>query len=112
MTFSTDVIAYRDVHIAPSSDVPDSNCVDNSHISRPDVTPHRMDLLRQAADHLITQRAAATALGLSYRQVKRLVARYRAHGIAGMTASPRAGNHRLPASYTDLIVKLVREQYS
>jgi transposase len=71
-----------------------------------------MDLLRQAADHLITQRAAATALGLSYRQVKRLVARYRANGIAGMTASPRAGNHRLPASYTDLIVKLVREQYS
>lgn len=71
-----------------------------------------MDLLQQAADNLITQRAVAAALGLSYRQVKRLVARYRANGIAGMTASPRPGNHRLPASYTDLILKLVREHYS
>jgi transposase len=73
---------------------------------------HRLDLLQQAANNLITQRAVATALGLSYRQVKRLVARYRANGIAGMSSSPRPSNRRLLTSYTELIVKLVREHYA
>jgi transposase len=102
----------RDVPIAPSSGIHESDRVDNSYVSRSHVTANRIDLLRQAADHLITQRAVATALGLSYRQVKRLVARYRANGIAGMTASPRADKHRLSASDADLIVKLVRDRYS
>jgi transposase len=102
----------RDVPIAPSSNVPEANCMGSMHVARSNAVANRMDLLQQAAEHLITQRSVATALGLSYRQVKRLVARYRANGAAGMTAPSRVSNHRLPAGYIELILKLVREHYS
>jgi Helix-turn-helix domain len=57
---------------------------------------------------------AARALGLSYRQVKRLMARFRRQGVAGLVSGKRGkqSNRRLPAIYTDLVLNLVREHYS
>jgi transposase len=72
----------------------------------------RIGVLQQVIAQLITQRAAAAALSVSYRQMKRLVARYRAHGPAGMLTPKRSGNRRLPAEYTERIVRLVQEHYA
>ena len=62
----------------------------------------------------MSQAAAASVLGLSYRQVKRLMARFRCQGAAGLVSGKRGkqSNRRLPAIYTDHVLDLVREHYS
>jgi transposase len=76
------------------------------------VVANRIGLLQRVAANQITQRAAASALGLSYRQMKRLVARFRARGAAGLIPSRRAGNRRLPPDYTERVLNLVRDHYA
>ncbi|MDE0270078.1 MAG: helix-turn-helix domain-containing protein [Gammaproteobacteria bacterium] len=61
----------------------------------------------------MSQREAAVRLGLGVRQVKRLVARYRERGAAGL-ASGRRGrrpNNAIDASVRRAAVDLVRERY-
>jgi molybdenum-dependent DNA-binding transcriptional regulator ModE len=62
----------------------------------------------------MTQVAAAQSLGLSYRQVKRLMARFRQQGATGLISHKRGqrGNRRLPSVYAGLIVDLVRKHYA
>jgi transposase len=74
----------------------------------------RLQILQRVAERRLTQAAAAQSLGLSYRQVKRLMARFRRQGAAGLVSRKRGqrGNRRLPSVYTELIVDLVREHYS
>ncbi len=60
-----------------------------SHAAGGDVLARRIGLLQQVVAGELTQRAASTQLGLSYRQIKRLVARYRLYGPAGLSAPPR-----------------------
>ena len=74
----------------------------------------RLQILQRVAERRMTQAAAAQTLGLSYRQVKRLMARFRRQGAAGLVSRKRGrqGNHRLPAVYTEHILALVREQYA
>jgi hypothetical protein len=50
---------------------------------------------------------------LSYRQVKRLMARFRRQGVAGLVSGKRGkqGNHRLPAIYTEHVLGLVRADF-
>jgi transposase len=74
---------------------------------------NRLEVIQRVIERRLTQEAAATTLGLSYRQTKRLVARFRRLGPAGVVSGKRGkpGNHRLPKSYTDQIVALVREHY-
>jgi len=43
----------------------------------------RLQILQRVAERRMTQAAAAQTLGLSYRQVKRLMARFRRQGAAG-----------------------------
>jgi Helix-turn-helix domain len=75
---------------------------------------NRLEVIQRAIERRLTQEAAATTLGLSYRQTKRLIARVRGLGPAGLVSGKRAkaGNHRYPKSYTDEIVALVREHYA
>jgi molybdenum-dependent DNA-binding transcriptional regulator ModE len=49
----------------------------------------RLEIIQRIIDRRMTQTAAATALGLSYRQVKRLVARFRAQGASGLVSRKR-----------------------
>jgi len=74
----------------------------------------RLDVVQRALDRRLSQRAAATTLGLSYRQMKRLVARFRSQGASGLVSGKRgrSGNHRLPRTFTDQVVALVREHYA
>lgn len=49
----------------------------------------RLQIFHKIMEHRITQAAAAHALGLSYRQVKRLMARFRRQGAAGLVSGKR-----------------------
>ena len=75
---------------------------------------NRLEVIQRVIERRLSQQAAATTLGISYRQMKRLVARFRRSGAAGLVSGKRGkpGNHRLPDGYTDQIVALVRERYS
>ena len=73
----------------------------------------RAGVIEAVAAKRLRQAQAAEQLGISVRQVKRLVQRYRAGG-AGALASRRRGrpsNHRLPEALRVQAVALVREHY-
>jgi transposase len=74
----------------------------------------RLQILQRVVERRMTQAAAAHALGLSYRQVKRLMARFRRQGASGLVSGKRGkqGNRRLPAIYTGHVLDLVREHYA
>ena len=71
----------------------------------------RLEVVQRVLERQLTHSAAATSLGLSTRQMKRLVARYRRQGAAGLGSGKRGkpSNHRLPTTFTEHVVALVRE---
>ena len=74
----------------------------------------RLEVVQRVLERRLTQSAAATSLGLSTRQMKRLVARYRRHGAEGLVSGKRGkpSNRQLPTSFTEQVVALVREHYA
>src|ERR1700722_1255265 len=84
------------------------------HLTMSTIELNRLQVFQKIMEHRMTQAAAAQVLGLSYRQVKRLMARFRRQGAAGLVSGKRGkhGNHRLPTIYIDHILDLVREHYS
>jgi transposase len=74
----------------------------------------RVDTLARVERGELPVAAAAALLGLSPRQIFRLLARFRAEGAAGL-ASRRRGrpsNRRLPASVREAALAVVRERYA
>src|SRR4051812_18612844 len=74
----------------------------------------RVDALARVARGELPVAGAASLLGLSPRQVFRLLARFRAEGASGL-ASRRRGrpsNRRLPASVREAALAAVRERYA
>ena len=73
----------------------------------------RLEVLRQVADEVVSQRAAAQVLGLSERQVRRLLRRYETEGAAGLVSQRRGrpSNRRLAEAVKDEILTRVRECY-
>ncbi|NTZ88782.1 ISNCY family transposase [Burkholderia metallica] len=63
--------------------------------------------------HLMPWRAAER-LGISRRQIERLVARYRAAGPVGLVSQRRghASNHQLPEDLAHRALSLIRERYA
>ena len=61
----------------------------------------------------LTLGSAATMLGVSYRQAKRLARRYRAEGAMGLKhrSAGRASNHARPPGERERVLALVREKY-
>ena len=57
--------------------------------------------------------AAASLLGLSYRQTKRLYARYKAHGGVGLVhaSAGRPSNRSHPRAEREMVISLIREHY-
>ncbi|HEY6346013.1 MAG TPA: ISNCY family transposase, partial [Bryobacteraceae bacterium] len=64
-------------------------------------------------DGEITQQEAAEKLGISYRQTKRLVARYRERGAGGLAHGDagRRSNRAKPEKFHRKVLKLVRKEY-
>ena len=74
----------------------------------------RASVILQVVEKRLRQTEAGARLGLSARQVKRLVRRYREHGVAGM-ASGRRGrrpNNALDEAVRRQALSLVRERYA
>src|SRR5512136_541239 len=73
----------------------------------------RLHILHQALEREVTQREAAGLIGLSDRQVRRLIKRLRAEGEEGICHRGRgkASNRRIPKRVKARALTLFRAQY-
>lgn len=73
----------------------------------------RVEVLSRVKAGTLTLGSAATMLGVSYRQAKRLARRYRAEGAKGLKhrSAGRASNHGRPRGERARVLALVREKY-
>lgn len=73
----------------------------------------RLHILHQALEKKVTQGEAAGLMGLSDRQVRRLIKRIRAEGDEGIChrARGRASNHQIPKRVKARALTLFRETY-
>lgn len=74
----------------------------------------RLHIIHQALDKRITQEKAAELVGLSSRQLRRMIKRVREEGDDGIShrSRGRASNRRLPQKVKDKVLKLYQGQYS
>jgi transposase len=74
----------------------------------------RLQVLVRVTEKRLTQREAARQLGVTERQLRRLLTAYRAHGPAGLVSKKRGrrSNNRLPDDAKAYVVELVRERYA
>lgn len=74
----------------------------------------RLHIIHQALDKRITQEKASELIGLSNRQLRRMIKRVREEGDDGISHRSRgkASNRRIPRKVKDQVLKLYREQYS
>ena len=74
----------------------------------------RVGVIRQVVEKRLRQKDAARQLGLSVRQIKRLVQRYRAEGAAGLVSRRRGqpANNRIADSVRREVLDLVRSHYA
>jgi len=73
----------------------------------------RLYVMQQIADHQLTGPQAAERLGLSLRQIRRLIAKYREEGAPGLVHGNRgrAPNNRIEEAVRAKIWELAEEQY-
>lgn len=73
----------------------------------------RLEVLQRLEEKRLTQKEAAQILGLSVRQVKRLIQRYRAAGASGLLSQRRGkpSNHQLPADVLQKVLDLLKGKY-
>ncbi|WP_437560386.1 helix-turn-helix domain-containing protein [Acidithiobacillus sulfuriphilus] len=74
----------------------------------------RVGVMQQVAERRILQQEAAARLGISVRQVKRLLARLRGEGPEGLVSRRRGRrpNDAFPQDLRQEILALVRSQYA
>ncbi len=74
----------------------------------------RLHIIHQALDKRITQKTAAELVGLSSRQIRRILKRVRKEGDDGISHRSRGktSNRRFPQKVKDKALKLYREKYS
>jgi transposase len=74
----------------------------------------RLEVMQRLKEKRLAQKEAATLLGLSVRQVKRLWRKYRKQAAKGLVSAKRgkASNHRLDAGVVQQVLDLVKKTYS
>lgn len=74
----------------------------------------RLHIIHQALDQKITQVAAAEVLGLSDRQLRRLIKRVRTEGDDGIChrSRGRTSNHRIPRKIKTRALRLFKHEYA
>lgn len=84
------------------------------HITMSRQEVDRLQIIQAVVSRRVGQKAAAEQLGLTTRQVKRLVKRYRAEGAAGLVSRRRGKppNNTLASEVRRAILTLVRERYA
>lgn len=75
---------------------------------------NRLKIIQDVIDRRLTTQMAAQRLGISDRQCRRLLARYREDGPLGMTSRRRgkASNHQLPQGLAAYALNIIRERYN
>lgn len=70
-------------------------------------------IIRDSVSRQITQEQAADRIGLSIRQVKRLVQRYRVEGPQGLVSRRRGRrpNNAFAPDFRNLVISLIRDKY-
>jgi transposase len=73
----------------------------------------RLEVMQKLAEKRMRQKEAARILGLSVRQVKRLLRAYRDHGAPGLVSKRRGrpSNHRLPEETKRQALSLLKGKY-
>jgi len=73
----------------------------------------RSHVVREVIEHRLSQREASERLGISVRQVKRLLRCWRRQGDAGLVSHQRgrASHNRLPETLRTQIMALLRDKY-
>ncbi|MBI5854205.1 MAG: helix-turn-helix domain containing protein, partial [Nitrospirae bacterium] len=73
----------------------------------------RVHVIRQAMDQKLRQRKAGALLGLTVRQVRRLLKRVRAEGDAGLAHRGRGkpSNRRIPETVKAKVLTLYEQRY-
>lgn len=74
----------------------------------------RLKLVEQVEQRALSQKEAGRLMGLSVRQVRRLVKRYRRQGDAGLVhrLRGRESNRKIPLVRREAALALIRERYS
>lgn len=75
---------------------------------------NRLKFIEDVVDHRLTTQMAAQRLGISDRQCRRLLSRYRESGVSGLASLRRGqlGNHRFSESLELRILSLLHDRYS
>ncbi|OAT14714.1 transposase [Buttiauxella noackiae ATCC 51607] len=75
---------------------------------------NRLKIIQDVIDRRLTTQMAAQRLGISDRQCRRLLARYREDGPLGMTSRRRGmrGNRQLMPGLADQALELIRTRYA
>lgn len=74
---------------------------------------NRATMLQRAINKTMTQKVAAQSLGITDRQLRRLLVKYRDGGTAGLAHQARGkpGNRQLPQTIKDQGIELVKTKY-
>jgi transposase len=74
----------------------------------------RYKVIQDVADGVLRPWRAAERLGLTTRQIRRLVGRLREHGPGGLVSGrcSKPSNNRLDAAMADRVVSIIRERYA
>src|ERR1700739_4242799 len=70
-------------------------------------------MLQRVINKTMTQKVAAQSLGITGRQLRRLLVKYRAEGTAGLAHQARGkpGNRQLPQTTKDQAIELLKTKY-
>lgn len=73
----------------------------------------RLEVIRKVVDTHLTQAIAARQVGVTVRQIKRLVKKYRDYGAEGLISKQRGqvSNHKYTADKIEAIKRLVGKHY-
>ncbi len=74
----------------------------------------RLEIVNHINSRLMTQLKASEELGVSERQVRRLLVQYRENGAIGLISRKRGkvSNHQLPNHLKELALELIKANYA
>ena len=75
---------------------------------------HRLQIIQESINRHITQEQAAARIGISIRQVKRLVQRYRNEGPSGLVSRRRGKrpNNSFSTEFRATVISLLKGRYA
>ncbi|HLD96036.1 MAG TPA: helix-turn-helix domain-containing protein [Alphaproteobacteria bacterium] len=83
-----------------------------SEIKLKDKELERLLLIKQVQDRKLTQKEASKSLGISDRQIRRLLARVKTEGCCGIKPRQRGGNRAFKEDFKEKILSFIHQHYA